>query len=183
MIALLLALLGAMDVFQQFALTPNPSPRGRGGQRLQRAIPIRQVHVDFAHFDAVLARVTHELGGRVKAKRLGVQHRRDEDIGVAAFHPAGSVDEQREARGMAFRKAIFAEPLDLMKAALGELTRIAVDHHAFDHLLLKRLDCAGSAKRRHRAAQLVGFRGRETGGDDGDLHRLLLEQRHAESIA
>ena len=30
MIALLLALLGTMDVFPQFALTPNPSPRGRG---------------------------------------------------------------------------------------------------------------------------------------------------------
>src|SRR5580698_4932190 len=131
----------------------------------------------------MFARIAHELGWRVKAKRLGVQHRRDEDIGVAAFHPAGIVDEEREARRMALGKAVFAEALDLVKAAFGELTRIAVGYHAFDHLLLKRLDRSRSTKRRHRAAQLVGFRGREASSDNGDLHRLLLEQRHAESLA
>ena len=31
----------------------------------------------------------------------------------------------------------------------------------------------------HRAAQLVGLAGREAGGDDGQLHDLLLEDRHA----
>src|SRR6202142_1779411 len=97
----------------------------------------------------MLARIAHELGMRVEAKRLGVQHRRDEDIGVAAFHPAGIVDEQREARRMALGKAVFAEALDLVKATLGKLTLVAVAHHAFDHLLLKRLDRAGSPERRH----------------------------------
>jgi len=37
-------------------------------------------------------------------------------------------------------------------------------------------------KGRHRAAQLVGFSRREAAGDDGDLHRLFLEQGDAEGL-
>jgi hypothetical protein len=33
---------------------------------------------------------------------------------------------------------------------------------------------------RHRAAQLVGLAGREVGRQDGQLHHLLLEDRHAQ---
>ena len=39
---------------------------------------------------------------------------------------------------------------------------------------------AGALEGRHGAAQLVGLAGCEAGADDGDLHRLFLEQRHAE---
>ncbi len=50
-------------------------------------------------------------------------------------------------------------------------------------LVAEILDGADAAERRHGAAQLVGFGGREAGGDDGDAHRLLLEQRHAQGLA
>ena len=39
------------------------------------------------------------------------------------------------------------------------------------------------AEGRHGAAQLVGLGRGEAGADDGDLHRLLLEQRHAQGLA
>jgi hypothetical protein len=43
-----------------------------------------------------------------------------------ALEPAGDIDQQREARRVAFGKAVFAEALDLAEAALGELALIAV---------------------------------------------------------
>ena len=36
---------------------------------------------------------------------------------------------------------------------------------------------------RHGAAKLVGLAGREARAFDGDPHRLLLEQRHAQRLA
>ncbi len=127
----------------------------------------------------MLARVAHELGGRVEAERLGIEHRGGEDVGVAAFHPARGVDEEGEARRVALGKAVFAETLDLAEAALGEVAAVTLGRHALDHFVLEGLDRADAAERRHRAPEPVCFRGREA-GDDGDLHRLLLEKRHAE---
>ncbi len=83
---------------------------------------------------------------------------------------------------MAFRETVFAEALDLLEAALGEVALVAVGQHAVDHLALEGADGADALEGRHGAAQLVGFRRREAGGDDGDLHRLLLEQRHAQRL-
>ena len=85
---------------------------------------------------------------------------------------------------MAFGKAVFAEPLDLLEAALGEIrgrSRCATMPSII--LLAEVADRAGALEGRHGAAQLVGLARREAAGDDGDLHRLLLEQRHAERLA
>ena len=38
------------------------------------------------------------------------------------------------------------------------------------------------AEGRHGAAQAIGFVGGELGGDDGQLHRLFLEQGHAQRL-
>ena len=88
---------------------------------LQRAVPAGKIDVDLADFDAVVARVTHKLGRRVETHGLGVEDRRAEDIGIKGLEPAGGVDEQGEGGGVAFRKAVFAETLDLLEAALGKL--------------------------------------------------------------
>src|SRR5579862_4290775 len=101
-------------------LTPNPSPARGEGSALQRAVPIRVVDVDLPHLRSMFARVAHQLRGRVEAERLGIEHRGEEDVGITAFHPAGGVDEQCETRRVALGKTIFAEPLDLPEAALGE---------------------------------------------------------------
>ena len=155
---------------------------GRARARLERRIPIRMIDVGRAHLDAVLARVAHDLRRRIEAHRLRVQQRRGEGVRIAAFEPGRGIDQEREARRVAFRKAVFAEAFDLLEAALGEVARIAVRQHAVDHLALERADGADALEGRHGAAQLVGFRRREAGGDDGDLHRLFLEQRHAERL-
>ncbi len=81
---------------------------------------------------------------------------------------------------MAFREAVFAEALDLAEAALGEVALVAARSHAFDHLVLERADGADAAEGSHGPAQSIRLGRRKSGGDDGDLHRLLLEQRNAQ---
>ena len=84
---------------------------------------------------------------------------------------------------MAFGKAIAAEPLDLLETALGEVAFIAARRHPFDHLGLEILHLADIAEGRHRAPQPVGIDGGKIRCDDRQLHRLFLEQRHAERLA
>ncbi len=84
---------------------------------------------------------------------------------------------------MALGEAVFAEAFDLAEAALGEVLLVAAFDHALDQLLAERMDRANTPERRHGAAQAIGLAGREAAGDDGDLHRLLLEQGHAQGLA
>ena len=95
-----------------------PLPQARG--RFQRAVPLALIYVDLAHLDPMLARVAHDLGRSVEAHRLRVQQRAGERRGIFPLQPARDVNEVGEARGVAFGKAIFAEALDLVEAALGE---------------------------------------------------------------
>ncbi len=118
--------------------------------------------------------------GGIEAHGLGVQHRGAEDVGIEGLEPAGRIDEQREGSGVALRKAIFAEPLDLLETARCELLRVSLLHHRLDQPVAVEVDGAVAAERRHGAAQLVGFARRKAANVDGDLHRLLLEQRNAE---
>ena len=90
---------------------------GFRARRLQRAIPIRQVHIHRPHLDAMLLRVAHDLRRRVEAHRLAVEQRGGEHIRIVAFDPGGDIDEVREARGVAFGKAVFAEALDLLPSS------------------------------------------------------------------
>ncbi len=165
---------------------PRPSPhkgereRRRVRAKLQRAVPGAEIHVRLAHLDAMLTRVAHELGRLVEAHRLAVENRGAEDVRVVAFDPGRHIDEEREARRVAFGKTVLAEALDLPEAVFGEFAIVAPPRHAVDELVAKQMDVAVVAEGRHGAAQPVGLVGREAGGRDRDLHRLLLEQRHAE---
>ena len=148
----------------------------------KRAIPPAGIDAHRPHLDAMLARVADDLGGGVEAHRLGIEQRGAEDVGMMAFHPGRGVGDLGEAGGMAFRKAVAAEALDLLEGALGEILRVAVRDHAVDHLVAKRADAAGRLERRHRPAQRVGLGRGEAGADDRHLHRLLLEERHAQGL-
>ena len=81
---------------------------------------------------------------------------------------------------MALGEAVLAEALDLLEAALGELALVVVTEHAVDEVVLELVDRARAPESCHGAAQLVGLGRTEACGDDGHLHRLLLEQRHAQ---
>ena len=152
-------------------------PRLRG---LQRAVPVADRHVRGPHFDAVPARVLHELRRRVEAHRQRVEQRAGERRGLVALQPRGDVDEERERRRMRFRKAVFAEAQDLLVDLPREALGVAARRHAVDQALLEVLEAALAPPRRHRAAQVIGLARREAGGDDRELHHLLLEDRHAE---
>ena len=57
---------------------------------------------------------------------------------------------------------------------------IAFLDHAADQTRMERAEAALALPGCHRAAQRVGLAGREVGGQDRQLHHLLLEDRHAE---
>jgi hypothetical protein len=73
--------------------------------------------------------------------------------------PGRDIDQQREARGVAFGKAVFAEALDLLEAALGEIALVAARDHALDHLVAELADGADIAEGRHGAAQPLASSG------------------------
>ena len=128
-------------------------------------------------------RVAHDLRRGVEPHRLAVQQRGRERARVVALDPGRGVDELREAGGVAFRKTVAAEPLDLAEHPGCELLLIATPHHALHQLVAIFRHPPGHLEGGHGAAQLVRFVGREAGGDDGQAHRLLLEQRHAQRLA
>src|SRR6202047_4593797 len=82
---------------------------------------------------------------------------------------------------MAFRKTVFAETLDLLETTFGKSALIAAAHHAEDELVFKEMNRPVVAEGCHGAAQPVSLIRREFGGINGDLHRLLLKQRNAQS--
>ena len=151
--------------------------------RLQRAIPRGFVRVDRPDLDAVVPGVADKLGGLVKSHRLRVEDRSAEDIRMMAFHPAGGVGDQREARRVAFGETVRAEAFELAERAVRELDIVAVVDHPLDELVLELVDAARELECRHRAAQLIGFTRRKAGRDHRDLHRLLLKERNAERFA
>ncbi len=175
--------LRAVDIGKPADL-PEPKPHRQVTplSALERAIPMAVVDRHRAHLDAMLARVGDDLGRRIEAHRLGIEQSRAEYVGVVMLHPAAGISDLGERGGVAFGEAVAAEPLDLLECALGEVPGIAARDHPADQFVVEMADAPGQLERRHRAAQLVGFGRREPGTDDRDLHRLLLEQRHAQGL-
>src|SRR5580704_8204424 len=81
---------------------------------------------------------------------------------------------------MTFRKTVFAKAFDLAEAMFGKVAVIAASGHAVDELVAEQVHIAGVAEGGHGAAKPVGLVWSEFRGRDRDLHRLFLEQRHAE---
>src|SRR5262245_21698825 len=100
-------------------------------------------------------RASHNLRRSIKAHGLRVKQRRREGGRVMAFDPGRDINDVGEARSVALGKAILAETLDLVEAALGELCRIAALRHAADHLLAQAIDGTAAAEGRHGAAKLI----------------------------
>ncbi len=162
---------------------PKTQRTGTVTSWLERAVPGAVIDVGLARLDPMLAGAPHDLRRRVEAHGLGIEQGAGERRRVMAFEPGRDIDEMGEARGVAFGKAVLAEALDLVEAALGEIGRIAARGHAADHLVLQRADGAAAAERGHGAAQLVGLGTGEFRRHHGEPHGLLLEQRHAHGLA
>ena len=169
-------------MFHPFDLAQAEAQGEVTGGRLQGAIPLAGVDTGRQYRHAVVAGVTDDLRRRVKAHRLGVQQGAGEDRRVMAFQPAGDIDQKRETGGVGFRKTVIAEAFDLLETTFGEIGVIAIADHAADHFVAEMADGAGFLEGRHGPPQLVGLGRGETGGDDGDFHRLFLEQGHAKGF-
>ena len=131
----------------------------------------------------MLARVADELGRRVEAHRLGVEQGRAEDVRMMAFHPGRGIGDLGEAGGVAFGEAVAAEALDLLEGALGEIPVVAAGRSCRSIILSRKwltppVDLKVAIERRSASASAGG----EAGADDRDLHRLLLEERHAQGL-
>ena len=131
----------------------------------------------------MLACITHQLRRGVEAHRLAVEQRGQKGVGVVALQPRADIDQQRKAGRVALWEAVFAEALDLLEDALGVIRLVTLGHHAADQPFMERTEAALALPRGHRAAQAVGFTGREIGRQDRQLHHLLLKDRHAQRAA
>src|SRR5712664_2403495 len=148
---------------------------------LQCAAPIAGQRIHRPYLDAVTARVLHELRRRVEAHRLTVDKRGEKRGRVVALDPGRTVGNQGEARRVRFGKAVFPEAENLAVDALGEFPGVVPFQHSVYQRLAETLDVAVAPPGGHGSAQLVGIARRKAGGDHGELHDLLLENRHAES--
>ena len=162
---------------------PEPQREAAVGAAFERVVPLGMVHRDRPHLDAMFTRVAHQLGGGVEPHGLRVEQRTGEDRLMVLLQPGRDIDQPREAGGVAFGKAIAAEALDLGKAALGEGPVVAPGQHPRHEPVAKGADGAHALKGGEAAAQPVGLGGGEAGGDHGDLHGLLLKERHAVGAA
>ena len=136
--------------------------------------------LDRPHFNSVIARVAHQLRRRVETHGLAVDERAGESRGLMTLEPRGAVHQQRETRGVRLGKAVFAEALDLAEDLARETFVVTARAHAVDEPLLEMPEAAAPLPGRHAPAQLIGLAGREARRDDGELHHLFLEDRHAQ---
>ena len=97
-----------------------------------------------------------------------------------AFEPAAHVDQKRKAGGVALGEAVFAKAFDLLEQTVGKFLRVAVGHHGAHQAVVEMVNAALAFPGGHGAAQAVGFATAEVGRSHGDLHHLLLKNRHAQ---
>ncbi len=125
-------------------------------------------------------RILKEGRWGVEPHGLAVHERSRELCGVVHLQPRARVNEQREARCMAFGEAIFGEAVDLLIEALAELLGDAARTKAFEQALTMTLERSCPSPRGHVATQAIRLSAGVTCTYDGDLHDLLLEERYAE---
>ena len=79
----------------------------RGDGFLQRAVTLRAIAIDWPYLHAVLARIAHQLRGRVEAHRLRVQTqtRRRRAGNAVRVSPRGMRTEKTTARSDTSRPA------------------------------------------------------------------------------
>ena len=150
----------------------------QGGQR------VAGVHVHAVHGDPVPSGVVDQAVRGVEPHRLVAQQRGGERGRVVPLQPRAGVDQVGEADRVRLGEPVVGEGQDL----------------GVDVLAPPRGRCRAPPSRRAAAASaprsrsgarlaLIAWRsrsassGREPGAVDGQLHHLLLEQRHAQRLA
>ena len=157
---------------------PHGGAFAAGG--FQGGFPIAGQHVGGQDGHAMALRILDQLVGRIKPHGLAVEQRGQEGLGFVPLEPGAGVGQLREAGGVRFGKAVFAEALDLAADGFGEGALVAVRQHAGDDAFVVLCQVALAPPGRHGAPQFVGLAFAVAGGVHGDLHDLFLEDGHAE---
>ena len=163
---------------------PEAQPQGRLGTAwltpFQRVVPVAVAHVHRPYGHAVAAGILQQAAGRIEAHRLGIEQRTSERGRLVALEPAAHVGDQRKRAGVAFRKAIVGKSLQLLEDPLGKRQGVAAFLHAVHQALAVDLQITVTAPGRHRTPQMVSLARGVAGGDNGQLHGLLLKERHTQ---
>ena len=117
-----------------------------------------------------------------EAHGLGGQDPGIEVLGLARLEPGRGVDQVGEGEGVG-----------LGETELGERSQLAVDRlrcgrvntpgpHSCYELVTEGVHALDGAFGPHGLTQTVGLGGAEACGVDGDLHELLLEERHSQGL-
>jgi len=88
--------------------------------------------------------ILHDRCRRVKSHRLGIEEGTGKFRWVVALEPRGRISDEREARGVTFRKAVLAEAFDLFKDSLGKLRGYSLSLHAGNQPLAMALHPSGA---------------------------------------
>ena len=119
---------------------------------------------------------------RPKAHRLGIQQSRQESRRVVELEPGAHIHEVGKGHRVALGETVVGKGGEL---SLDGICDLAGDP-AFGHLAIETgsdsRHAFGGTLRPHCLAELIRIGRREPGDIDGDLHHLLLEQRHPERL-
>ena len=153
------------------------------GGAFQRGERVAGVHVHAAHDDPVPPRVVDQAVRSVEPHRLVAQQRGGERGRVVPLQPRARVDQVGEADRVRLGEPVVGEGQDLDVDVLGDGRTDAAFSHPVEQPVAQFLDSLGGPLGAHGLAQPVGLVGGEARAVDGQLHHLLLEQRHAERLA
>src|SRR3970040_996817 len=82
---------------------------------------------------------------------------------------------------MRLRESVLSESLDLAHDSLCEFAFVTASQHTSHQTFLENFQVAIATPSGHCASQLISLAGRESRGNDRQLHDLLLKNRHTQS--
>ena len=142
----------------------------------------RGVEIRGADLDAVAAGVLHQGVRGVEAHGLGIEQPRAERRRVPPLQPRRRVDEVGEGHRVALGEPVVGEGRQLLPEQLDGGVVDPPGRGAVVEPLVQLLHPLAAALGPHGHPQLVGLGRGEATDVDGQLHELLLEQRHAQGL-
>ena len=145
-----------------------------------RTIPITKVHIHWQHMHAVCFRVGDQLSRLIKTHRLAIDQRRTKRGRIVSLEPTRNVNQFGKTSRVRLWKTILTKTADLPEHLPRKLFGQSSFFHPRMQLLAELFNDPGLSPLPHRSSQLIRFAGRKPGRHHGQLHRLLLENRHAQ---
>ena len=117
-----------------------------------------------------------------EAHGLGGEDSGVEVLGLAHLEPGRGVDQVGEGEGMGLGEAELGKRPQLAVDLLGGRLIDVAGSHARHEPVMEGIHTFKGSLGPHGLTQGVGLSGAEPGGIDGDLHELLLKERHTQGL-